>query len=149
MAAGTELLFRDDAYLQRCPARAVAADDRGIRLDRTVFYPTGGGQPGDRGALRLSDGRLIPIVDTRKGDTPDEVLHLVEPGTALPSPGEPVEAEIDWDYRYRLMRCTPACICSVLSCPARSPADRSPTARRGSISTCRAMRWTRIGSNRS
>ena len=104
MAAGTELLFRDDAYLQRCPARVVAADERGIRLDRTVFYPMGGGQPGDRGRLRLSDGQWLQIVDTRKGETPDEVLHLVQPGTALPSPGDPVEAAIDWDYRYRLMR---------------------------------------------
>jgi misacylated tRNA(Ala) deacylase len=104
MAAATELLFRDDAYLRHCPARVVAVDDQGIRLDWTVFYPMGGGQPGDRGVLRLGDGRVIPIVDARKGETPDAVLHLVEPGTALPALGDAVEAEIDWDYRYRLMR---------------------------------------------
>jgi misacylated tRNA(Ala) deacylase len=100
----TELLFRDDAYLRSCAARVVAADGRGIRLDRTVFYPQGGGQPGDTGALRLSDGRSIAIIDTRKGDGAEEVLHIPAPGAALPSPGDAVTAEIDWDRRYRLMR---------------------------------------------
>ena len=51
-----ELLFRDDAYLTSCQATVVSADEAGIRLDRTVFYPTGGGQPGDSGQLRLADG---------------------------------------------------------------------------------------------
>jgi misacylated tRNA(Ala) deacylase len=104
MVERTELLFRDNAYLQRCSARVVSADEQAIRLDRTVFYPTGGGQPGDRGSLRLADGRTIPILDTRKGEAPDDVLHIVAADTALPAPGEAVEVEIDWDYRYRLMR---------------------------------------------
>jgi misacylated tRNA(Ala) deacylase len=104
MAAATELLFRDDAYLQRCTARVTAADEHGIRLDRTIFYPIGGGQPGDRGMLRLEDGTQLPILDTRKGEGPDDVLHLVAAGSALPAPGTPVEAVLDWDYRYRLMR---------------------------------------------
>jgi misacylated tRNA(Ala) deacylase len=104
MAVATELLFRDDAYLQRCTARIVAADEHGIRLDRTVFYPMGGGQPGDRGTLRLEDGRAVAIADTRKGEAPDDVLHIPAPDTALPAVGDIVEAEIDWDYRYRLMR---------------------------------------------
>ena len=104
MAVATELLFRDDAYLQRCTARIVAADEQGIRLDRTVFYPMGGGQPGDRGMLRLEDGRAVAIADTRKGEAPDDVLHIPAAASALLSVGEAVEAEIDWDYRYRLMR---------------------------------------------
>ena len=53
----TELLFRDDGYLRSCTARVVAADATGIRLDRTVFYPMGGGQPGDSGVLRLGSGK--------------------------------------------------------------------------------------------
>ena len=117
MAAVTELLFRDDAYLQHCVARVTAADEHGIRLDRTVFYPMGGGQPGDRGMLRLEDGTLLPILDTRKGETPDDVLHLVAPGSALPAPGAAVEVQLDWDYRYRLMR-LPTCLhllCSVVA----------------------------------
>ena len=100
----TELLFRDDGYARSCAARVVAADQRGIRLDRTVFYPTGGGQPGDTGALRLASGEAIRIVDTVKGEAPDEVIHVPEPGSALPARGEEVTAEIDWDRRYRLMR---------------------------------------------
>jgi misacylated tRNA(Ala) deacylase len=100
----TELIFRDDAYVRSCTARVVAADERGIRLDRTVFYPTGGGQPGDAGMLRLASGETIAIVDTVKGDAPDEVIHVPTPGTSLPSPGTELTAELDWDRRYRLMR---------------------------------------------
>ncbi len=100
----TELLFRDDAYLRQCEARVIGVDERGIRLDRTVFYPQGGGQIGDAGVLRLADGRVITIIDTRKGEAADEVLHIVAQGTPVPSPGDVVTAEIDWPRRYRLMR---------------------------------------------
>jgi len=100
----TELLFRDDAYLRSCAARIVATDERGIRLDRTVFYPTGGGQPGDTGQLRLASGKTFTIIDTVKGDGPDDVIHVPAPGSPLPSPGSEVTAEIDWERRYRLMR---------------------------------------------
>ncbi|HXZ03169.1 MAG TPA: alanyl-tRNA editing protein [Stellaceae bacterium] len=100
----TELLFRDDAYLGSCAARVLAADARGILLDRTVFYPQGGGQPGDCGALRLADGRRVAIVDTRKGESAEAVLHVPAPDAVLPAPGEAVTAEIDWPRRYRLMR---------------------------------------------
>jgi misacylated tRNA(Ala) deacylase len=100
----TELSFRDDAYLRSCAARVTAADARGIWLDRTVFYPMGGGQPGDTGVLRLSSGEAVAILDTVKGALPDEVIHIPAPGSALPEPGAELLAEIDWDRRYRLMR---------------------------------------------
>src|SRR5579863_4265218 len=100
----TELVFREDAYAHSCAARVIAVDERGIRLDRTVFYPTGGGQPGDRGVLRLSSGAAVTIVDTVKGETPDEVIHIPAPGSAAPEPGAEVTAEIDWQRRHRLMR---------------------------------------------
>ena len=100
----TDLLFRDDGYLRSCTARVIEADPRGIRLDRTVFYPVGGGQPGDIGVLRLVSGGTIAIVDTIKGELPDEVIHIPAPGSALPPPGTELAAEIDWDRRYRLMR---------------------------------------------
>src|ERR1700731_4665045 len=103
----TELLFRDDGYLRSSTARVIAADDRGIRLDRTVFYPTGGGQPGDTGGLRLAPGQSIPIADTGKGGGPDEVIHIPAPGSALPEPGTELVAEIDWERRSRLMRMHP------------------------------------------
>ena len=100
----TELIFRDDAYERSCQARVVAVDARGIRLDRTVFYPTGGGQPGDTGILTLADDATIAIVDTVKGDAADEVIHVPAPNAALPRPGDAVTAAIDWDRRHRLMR---------------------------------------------
>jgi misacylated tRNA(Ala) deacylase len=100
----TELLFRDDGYLRSCQARVVSADERGIRLDRTVFYPTGGGQPGDTGVLRLASGATVPIVDTIKGEGADEVVHVPAPDAVLPKPGAEVTAEIDWERRHRLMR---------------------------------------------
>jgi misacylated tRNA(Ala) deacylase len=100
----TELLFRDDGYLRSCAARVIAADELGIRLDRTVFYPIGGGQPGDTGVLRLSSGEAITISDTIKGGGPDEVIHIPAPGSVIPEPGTELVAEIDWERRYRLMR---------------------------------------------
>ena len=100
----TELVFRDDAYERSCQARVVAVDERGIRLDRTVFYPTGGGQPGDSGILRLTDGAAIAIADAVKGDGADEVIHVPAPGSAPPAVGAEVVVEIDWERRHRLMR---------------------------------------------
>jgi misacylated tRNA(Ala) deacylase len=100
----TELVFRDDAYARSCTARVTAVDERGIRLDRTVFYPMGGGQPGDTGKLRLASGGEVAIVDTVKGEGPDEVIHVPAPGSALPDAGAEVITEIDWERRHRLMR---------------------------------------------
>ena len=100
----TKLLFREDGYRRRCTARVLAADEAGIRLDRTVFYPTGGGQPGDTGLLRLPSAATIAIVDTVKGDLPDEVVHVPVAGAASPEPGTELTAEIDWSRRHRLMR---------------------------------------------
>ena len=100
----TELVFRDDAYARFCPARVVAVDEHGIRLDRTVFYPTGGGQPGDTGLLRLADGTTLAIADTIKGEAGDEIVHVPAAGSDLPGPGAEVAAEIDWERRHRLMR---------------------------------------------
>ncbi len=99
-----ELLFRDDAYLRQCSARVVAVGPRGILLDRTVFYPMGGGQPGDSGVLHLADGSRLAILDTMKGEAPDEVWHAPEVGAPLPSPGDAVTAELDWERRHRHMR---------------------------------------------
>jgi len=99
-----ELIFRDDAYQQSCEATVTAVDGAGIRLDRTVFYPTGGGQPGDSGTLRLEDGGTLRIVEARKGADHEDVVHVAEEGAALPAPGAKVTAEIDWERRHRMMR---------------------------------------------
>ncbi|HWW32294.1 MAG TPA: alanyl-tRNA editing protein [Steroidobacteraceae bacterium] len=100
----TELLFRDDAYLRSASARVLSVGPRGIELDRTLFYPLGGGQAGDTGAMTRSGGERIPIADTRKGETPESVLHIAASGAVLPEPGETVGLEIDWPRRHRLMR---------------------------------------------
>ena len=94
----TQLLFRDDPYVRSCRATVLAVRDNVIELDRTVFYPTGGGQPGDTGRIGA-----LRVVDTLKGEG-DSVLHAVEPGAALPAVGTSVDAEIDWERRHRHMR---------------------------------------------
>ena len=115
----TELLFRDDAYLRTATARVAAVHERGIELDRTIFYPTGGGQPGDTGTLVRADGTRIPIVDTRKGESTDRVVHVAAPGSAPPAVGEAVELELDWQRRHRLMRLHTAL--HVMSCVVVAP----------------------------
>jgi misacylated tRNA(Ala) deacylase len=99
-----EELFRQDSYLRSSEAEVTAAGAEGIVLSRTVFYPMGGGQPGDVGRLLLSDGTSIDIIDTRKGAAPGEILHIPAEGSALPAVGTKVTAAIDWDRRHRLMR---------------------------------------------
>ena len=99
-----ELIFRDQPYEKSCDATVVAVDGSGIRLDRTVFYPMGGGQPGDVGLLRPESGSKIRIVDTRKGESHEDVVHVPEEGAALPAVGTKVTLELDWQRRHRLMR---------------------------------------------
>ena len=101
----TEELFRADAYLKECEAAVEGINDKGgIVLDRTVFYPTGGGQPGDSGVLITGDGAEIAIITTVKGDDDENVVHVPAEGSALPVPGDTVMARIDWDRRYKHMR---------------------------------------------
>jgi len=98
----TEPLFREDSYLRECPARVLSADAEGIVLDRTVFYPMGGGQPGDTGAIRWAGGS-IEVVDTRYGDD-GEIRHLFATDQTPPAAATEVTAAIDWERRYRHMR---------------------------------------------
>lgn len=101
----TEELFRTDSYLKECDARVVGINDRGgIILDRTVFYPTGGGQPGDTGVLVRENRDEIRIATTIKGDGDENVIHVAVEGSAMPAPGETVTARLDWDRRYAHMR---------------------------------------------
>jgi misacylated tRNA(Ala) deacylase len=115
----THLLFRDDAYLRSASAQVVAVGERGVELDRTVFYPQGGGQAGDSGALVRASGERIAIADTRKGDGEGRVLHVPASGAPLPEPGEVVTLEIDWLRRHRLMRLHTAL--HLLSCVISAP----------------------------
>ncbi|HEV7324112.1 MAG TPA: alanyl-tRNA editing protein [Bosea sp. (in: a-proteobacteria)] len=102
----TELLFRDDAYLTQTPATVVAINERGgIELDRTVFYATGGGQPGDAGALVRSDGSEIAIgTAIYNPEDKSRILHVPLEGQAAPAVGDTVTAKLDWERRLKRMR---------------------------------------------
>jgi misacylated tRNA(Ala) deacylase len=121
----TQDLFRQDAYLQECSATLIAVTDEGVVLDRTVFYPMGGGQAGDAGVLLLPDGSAVAIADTRKckdaeGRPTADILHIFNTeNSALPNEigrkqlskleqlqidKTPITARIDWARRHRMMR---------------------------------------------
>ncbi len=115
----TEELFREDAYLKECTARVVAVDAAGIRVERTVFYPMGGGQPGDTGKMVRSDGSEVAIEDTRKDGDLDDIVHVPHPQAPRPQVGESVRLVIDWERRYRLMRMHSCMhmLCAVIPAP--------------------------------
>jgi misacylated tRNA(Ala) deacylase len=113
----TQELYRDEPYRTEAEAIVASCDARGIVLDRTVFYPRGGGQAGDSGSLVRGDGSIIAIADTIKGISPSplgegrgegnsyDVLHIPAPGQeATLVPGEKVTLRLDWDRRHRHMR---------------------------------------------
>ena len=113
----TEEVFRSDSYLTECEATVVSINALGgIVLDRTNFYPTGGGQPGDTGILRLADGSEITIATTVKGKGDENVVHVPAEGQTAPSPGSQVTAVVDWDRRYLHMQMHTALhlVCSVV-----------------------------------
>lgn len=100
----TEELFREDAYLKTCEATVTTVGEQGIVLDRTIFYATGGGQPGDTGTLTMADGRVLRITDTIKDRDSGAHLHIAAEGSPMPGVGDTITCSIDWDRRYRLMR---------------------------------------------
>ena len=115
----TELLFRDNAYSRVAAARVVGVTERGIELDRTIFYPQGGGQVGDTGVLLRENGERVVIGDTRKGGAIDSVLHVPMADMPRPEVGETVALEIDWERRHKLMRLHTAL--HVMSCVVVAP----------------------------
>lgn len=116
--AVTEALFRTDPYLASTPATVVAINERGgIVLDRTVFYATSGGQPGDTGFLERADGSRIVIAATINGETKADFIHVPAADQALPEIGETITATIDWDRRLKLMRMHTACHLLSVVCP--------------------------------
>jgi len=114
----TEALFRDDAYLRSTDAKVTDLTGAGgIVLDRTVFYATSGGQPGDTGFLVRPDGSRIAIAGTVTGESKDDIIHVPAEGSPMPQVGETVRLEIDWDRRLKLMRMHTACHLLTVVCP--------------------------------
>lgn len=97
----TRELFREDSYLKSCQASVTGSTDNLVRTDQTVFYPLGGGQPGDTGEISWDGGRAV-ITDTRYID--GDITHVLEEDSPLPQAGDQVELSLDWDRRYRHMR---------------------------------------------
>jgi misacylated tRNA(Ala) deacylase len=102
----TTLLFRDNAYLQSCEARVLdVTPDGGVIVDQTVFYPQGGGQPGDLGEIEVEGGPAVPVVNTMYGADRLQVAHRVDPSAATRlQTGQAVRLILDWDKRHRRMR---------------------------------------------
>lgn len=105
----TQALFRDDAYLAEADATVLDVTEGGIVLDRTIFYATSGGQPGDTGTLTRSDGTIVPIASTVTGVTKEDILHVPADGAAVLTIGDTVRLSIDMDRRLKLMRMHTAC----------------------------------------
>lgn len=118
MGQVTEALFRDDCYLDETTATVLEVNGRGgIILDRTIFYATSGGQPGDTGVAVRTDGSRIAIAATVTGETKDEIIHVPGPSQPVPAAGEKLSLAIDWERRHRLMRMHTACHLLTVVCP--------------------------------
>lgn len=99
----SELLYQTDSYLKTFEARVTGADEenRAVSLDRSAFYPGGGGQPSDSGILAAS-GLQLPVKKVKKSG--EEVWHFIESSEPLPAVGTELQGQVDWERRYQLMR---------------------------------------------
>lgn len=101
----TKEIFREDSYAKTCQAVVSAVNERGgIILDQTIFYPTGGGQPGDSGTVETASGQKIRIAVTVYDRDSGAIIHVPEQADDLPAPGETVTLSLDWERRYGHMR---------------------------------------------
>lgn len=96
----SEILCLEDSYLRECDSVVESAEGNELLLDRTVFYPRGGGQPSDTGKLVSEDGREAKVASVRKKD--GRVIHELEQNPF--KPGDKVKCVIDWERRHVLMR---------------------------------------------
>ncbi len=111
----TELLFNNDAYLTQSEAVVTNVDQNSIQLNRTIFYAESGGQPGDKGEIILGD-QIYKVTDTQKGNSPNEIIHLVDGDIDQSIVGKECEIKIDWELRQSHMRMHTSChiLCSLI-----------------------------------
>lgn len=100
----TRKAYYDDSYQKTLAATVTAVDGEWIEMDRTIFYPQGGGQPGDTGVVKADDGRSVRVTDTRHGASPGQIRHQLETAEHNLAVGDVVETELDWERRFRHMR---------------------------------------------
>ncbi len=118
MSGTTEPVHAADSYLSTMEARLLRVEgERGLVFDRSNFYPSGGGQPGDTGFAERADGTQVPITDTRHGEDRGAIVLEAAEGAALPEPGETLVLHVDWARRYRLMRMHTALHLLTVVCP--------------------------------
>ena len=127
-------LFREDGYLKSCEARVTRIFENGFSTDQTVFYPVGGGQPGDTGTFRKQSQLPIvgtAIIDCRKDRESGDIVHVLSEESQIPTVDDIVTLQIDWDRRYRLMRMH-SCLhmlCVAVPAPVTGGAIRDGSAR--------------------
>ena len=115
----TETIFSTDPYASTCTAKVVQSDGLVIQLSRTIFYPTGGGQPGDIGVFKLADDSEVNVIDTRRDIETGKILHEIEDPDSKIEIGTTIHAEIDWPRRYNHMRMHTCLhlLCAVIDAP--------------------------------
>jgi misacylated tRNA(Ala) deacylase len=101
----TIALFRNDPYCSETTATVIATSGNGnVQLDRTIFYPQGGGQPGDQGSIIYSTGNAVAVTMTNYDRDRTAIMHQLQAGRRLPEIGESVTLRLDWPLRYKRMR---------------------------------------------
>ena len=102
--AGSKEIYYENSYEKTLAAQVTTVDGDWVELDQTIFYPMGGGQPGDTGVFTAKDGTSFRVVDTRKGETPGAIRHQLETADHTLQVGDAVDTAIDWERRFKHMR---------------------------------------------
>lgn len=100
----TDAVFYQDSYLKEIQATVTRVDGDTVELDRSICYPLGGGQKGDTGSITNEKGQNWVIIDTRKGQSPGDIVHQLRTDAHGLAAGESVKLSIDWDRRYSHMK---------------------------------------------
>ncbi|BBP84411.1 MULTISPECIES: alanyl-tRNA editing protein [unclassified Pseudomonas] len=119
-AMHTRALFDEAPYQRTFTARVLAVSDQGVALDQTLFYPTGGGQPGDQGHFLLPDGSVVAVVGTQRDPLLRSMIwHQLEEGAGPVTAGVELQGCLDWERRYQHMKMHTCLhlLCSIIDAP--------------------------------